>query len=434
MGKLALGAAFCAWLLRAHTPADLAIWGVLKRADPALAEWAVVHRGPVTEGLDLVIAVAGLPRSNVQKASPFLWTEREKLGLFLQEQPRPDRVYSLAITAGPAGCGAHLERVTRSEVVISCMADYARQPHQKFVYDARAKALVSRFSYEPFQMLRVFSSGDGAVFIGTDSQSLLAVEYRPARNPAFRILGEAEAARWTGRIRAEEGTIGIERRRHLYVLPEEHKAVRFGAFSLEREETPRGPELVILERRGAQVRRHELRRSTYEEFAAARPDRVRDGYSREAAQFQERIGPWKLEGDRLWFGKTFYDGEGITGVGGFGYFDGRSGAYRMFDLPEMAGWSVYALDVDAGSVWMALASFGEYGGPSGGVLRFDRQGESIRRLELPDIARDCRILRDRVVFATEFGMAIVEGDRVSRYFVDRTTDGRRRAAQAERPR
>jgi hypothetical protein len=24
----------------------------------------------------------------------------------------------------------------------------------------------------------------------------------------------------------------------------------------------------------------------------------------------ESVGPWKPEGNRLWFGKTFYDGEG----------------------------------------------------------------------------------------------------------------------------
>ena len=48
-----------------------------------------------------------------------------------------------------------------------------------------------------------------------------------------------------------------------------------------------------------------------------------------AATFDERIGPWQLTEGTLWFGKTFYDGEGHTGVGGFGYFDAARKAYRL---------------------------------------------------------------------------------------------------------
>src|SRR5580658_3200125 len=39
------------------------------------------------------------------------------------------------------------------------------------------------------------------------------------------------------------------------------------------------------------------------------------------SEFNETIGPHQVEGNRLWFGVTFYDGEGWTGTGGFGYFD-----------------------------------------------------------------------------------------------------------------
>src|SRR5262245_13695439 len=35
----------------------------------------------------------------------------------------------------------------------------------------------------------------------------------------------------------------------------------------------------------------------------------------------------ELSGNRLWFGVTFYDGEGITGVGGIGTFDLSTGQY-----------------------------------------------------------------------------------------------------------
>ncbi len=61
--------------------------------------------------------------------------------------------------------------------------------------------------------------------------------------------------------------------------------------------------------------------SSYDEFARMRPERVKDGYPREQTKIQESIGPGRCWTGVLWFGKSFYDGEGITGVGGFGYFD-----------------------------------------------------------------------------------------------------------------
>ncbi len=81
---------------------------------------------------------------------------------------------------------------------------------------------------------------------------------------------------------------------------------------------------------------------------------------------------------------------------------------------------------------MALAHNGEYGGSSGGLLRYARQSGALRRFELPDIG--VRIIRasGRILAATDFGIAVVEGDGVKRYFLDRTSDGRLRIALATR--
>ena len=45
------------------------------------------------------------------------------------------------------------------------------------------------------------------------------------------------------------------------------------------------------------------------------------------------IGPYQIDGARIWFGKNFYDGEGDTGVGAFGYFDTSTRAYTLFSPP-----------------------------------------------------------------------------------------------------
>jgi hypothetical protein len=149
-------------------------------------------------------------------------------------------------------------------------------------------------------------------------------------------------------------------------------------------------------------------------------------------EIQDSIGPWQQEGRRIWFGKSFYDGEGSTGVGGFGYYDMNERRLHMFEPPEIADWSVSAIDVGPDAAWMALVQNGEYGGSSGGLLRYDRQSGALRRFAFPDIG--VRLIRagGKILAATDFGLAVVEGDRVKRYFIDRTTGGRLRVAPATR--
>jgi hypothetical protein len=103
---------------------------------------------------------------------------------------------------------------------------------------------------------------------------------------------------------------------------------------------------------------------------------------------------------------------------------------RLFDPPEIADWSVSALDVTPEAVWMALVNNGEYGGSSGGLLRYDRHTGAARRLPLPDIALRLAHSNGKTLAATDFGFAVVAGDRITRFFVDQTTDGRWRVVPA----
>jgi len=420
--------------LAAQTRPDLAVIGALQLADPQLAEVALRHRRPVTGNLDLVIALGAPAGSRIETTSWFSWVEDHKLGLFLQDRSRAELVYKLAIAPGILACGARIERATVTDTVISCTTEKSmRQPHHKFVYDVRAKGLVSQFSYDPFAMHDVFAHANGAVFVGTDSQQLLAVEFVPSRTPPFRILSASAAQPWTTRVRTVEGWIGVERKPHLGIVPGRPEAFSLGRFEVRHEtDSLMGmSQPVIVGHRGEEEVRHDLPQSTPAEFAAARPNRVRDGYTPDSAVFNERIGPWQVEGSRLWFGKTFYDGEGHTGVGGFGYFDAELEEYRLFSPPEIVNWSVSAIGVEADAVWMALVNNGEWGGTSGGLLRFDRQSQAVQQFALPDIATACLRVGDSIVFPTSFGIALVEGGEVKRYFVDRTSDGRWRVAPAE---
>jgi hypothetical protein len=318
-------------------------------------------------------------------------------------------------------------------VVISCEAEkVGRFVHQKWVYDVRAKKLLEQLSYRPFAMCRIFPNGAGAVFLGSDRQGLVAVGFTPGRDPEFRVLSNAESAKWFRRVPVAEGTEGIDR--VLYIRPEPFRPLHFGPSGSFRMMSQEGavPILAIEETSGNQIHAYPLPQSTYNEFAAALPQRVKNGYIREQTRIEEQIGPWKLEEDKLWFGKVFYDSEGRNGVGGFGYFSTTDRKYHLFNPPEIAGWSVSAIDVEADAVWMALVASGEYGRSSGGLLRYDRQSGAVRHFELPDIGIQFIHAGAKLLAATDFGIAVIEGDVVKRYFVDRTTDGRLRVAPAVR--
>ena len=81
---------------------------------------------------------------------------------------------------------------------------------------------------------------------------------------------------------------------------------------------------------------------------------------------------------------------------------------------------------------MALVNNGEYGGSSGGLLRYDRHTSAARRLQLPDIALRLDHINGKVLAATDLGIAVVQAEQITRFFVDQTTDGRWRVIPATR--
>lgn len=403
--------ALWASLLHASSPSERAIYTAFRQIDAGLSHFVQLQRTGVTEELDLVIAM-GSPKALPAETRWIFWTEDRKIGLFLQEKMHPGRVYLLGTKSGFPYCAARVERATATDSIISCGGEKFEQfPNQKWVYDVRARSLVRQFSYQPFAMHRVFlevsglSSPNHAVFVGTNRQRLIAIQYRPDEEPAFRVLSAAAAQPWINRVLIFAGSEGVPPR---------------NVIDIGNDKAP-VPAVVPA-----------LPRTTYDQFAAARPRRVKNGYTREATTLAESIGPWRREDERIWFGKTFYDGEGTTGVGGFGYFDQKEKKLQLFDPPEIADWSVSALDVTPGAVWMALVNNGEYGGSSGGLLRYDRHTGAARRLSFPNIVLRLDHMDGQILAATDFGLAVVEDGGITRFFVDQTTDGRWRVVPATR--
>lgn len=278
-------------LLATASQSETAVFSSFKQLDTGLSYFVQLQRTSVTEHFDLIMVMGG-PKTS--RGPSTFWTEDRKIGLFLQDKNRPEHVYLLGTKSGFPDCVARVERVTATDSVISCRGDDNSRPfaNQKWVYDVRAKSLVRQFSYEPFAMYRLFSKSNGAVFVGTDGQKLIAVEYNQDEKPAFRVLSDAAAQPWTSRVHISAGSEGP--RKVIYI------------------EKDRAPLPAVVPA---------LPRTTYDQFAAARPRRVKDGYVRQATELADSAGPWQRKHGAIWFGKYFYDGEGSSGVGGFGYFD-----------------------------------------------------------------------------------------------------------------
>jgi hypothetical protein len=217
-------------LTAAATGADRAVFNVIHQTDPALVNDRILYRNAVTPDLDLVIAIGSPANWPLSPDSPAVWWgEKQKLGLFLQEKARPDRVYELAPAAGSLDCGAHIERANSTDTVISCLREKSYQGmNQKFVYDIRAKALVSHFAYQPFAMMRALDVSNRVVFVGTDLHQLVAVEFQPGGTTQFRTLPKGEAAQWLGSVKTGQDSVGPELSQILYIVPDDAKPVRFG--------------------------------------------------------------------------------------------------------------------------------------------------------------------------------------------------------------
>jgi hypothetical protein len=165
-------------------------------------------------------------------------------------------------------------------------------------------------------------------------------------------------------------------------------------------------------------------KSTYPEFAKARPARVRDGYTEDIVTLEETIGASQTIDGRIWFGKTFYDGEGYTGVGGLGYFDLSKRQFSFLRIPQVVDWSVSALLVKDQVLWAGLERRPEGAEYSGGLLRHDLRTSMTRIYRVEDVITNLQVSGNALVIGTTNGVYVLRNDRMTRYRVTPTVDGK----------
>jgi hypothetical protein len=348
-----------------------------------LPHGVVLRRIPAEGPWDLVVALSSAQACE-QAPRPCWWNTKDRLGILLRDRSDSNKVLPLAIESGPNDdCSTRVERFTVQELVLSYTGEKsATYDNQKFVYDVRTRKLVGHFSYPPFSAESVLA---GPEFVMKAGERRLAVEI-DSNTGEPQVTGSAVPG-----------------------PPQESETV-FGRFHLSRQKSRYGEEYPTISGEG----------SVYP-LAQTKPQPY-------PADMNEQIGPHQMQGGLFWFGKTFYDGEGWTGTGGFGYFDPATASYHLYVPPEIAGWSVSAILVEPDCVWLALERRGEYGNYPGGLLRWDRNTQTVGRWEMPWIATSLARSGEAIYLGLTNGIALFRGDRVVSYFVDGSAAGQYRMA------
>lgn len=342
----------------------------------------------------------------VNRDASALWYP--KLGLFLQERANAGRVYTLTIAPSGNGCGARIIRATTTDTVISCAGEKSEvQPNQKFVYDIRAKQLVGRVEYMPFGSIRVTrATSEGAHFVMTNDSREVTVDFAAGRRPELHITAAT----------ARASAVSTDANSQVPPPLDQYAGSRFGPSGVFRlakidngsDSDCASAEVVVLERRQPTPQRHRLP-----------PEKC------------DSIGPWALDGNRLWFGKTFYSGEGGEGTGGIGYFDATTKRFELIALPaSVTPSAVTAILVQPDAVWVALALHWEYSTQGRGVLRYDRRAHTMTHFDIGGIGQSFVAFRDRIALIVENGVVFIRDGQITGFIVDQTTDGRLRMAEA----
>ena len=403
---------------------ETAVIPAFHRRNPNTVHFQTFYRKDLDGGHTLLLVRGGAPTSGWRlPLKQFWWNRDDLLGLFLMKTDDPDLVWEMAILANKHDVRVEVERADDSSIVLSRFGDYCIQTDSmKLFFNVAFKRVLKQIEFEPLPVRQILAVNDNLYFVvGTREQTVVA--RLDEDEPVLAVGAEMEPAL----ARAREAPAG-----HVtpfvsssFAIRREYLSIgsqgRFAA-SLVFQPYTRAVEGVA-ERVGDEYKLYELPKSTYEEFARARPRRVRDGYRPDVAAFEEVIGPYQIVGERFWFGKAFYDGEGLTGVGGFGYFDPEERKYIVFSPPEVARWSASALLVEEKDIWLGLVGHPEGATYSGGLLRYERDSGEAEELDVGEVISQIKRWQGSLYLATANGLYLLQDDRLTRYVFEPTLDG-----------
>ncbi len=163
-----------------------------------------------------------------------------------------------------------------------------------------------------------------------------------------------------------------------------------------------------------------LPQSTAAQYARLRPNDLQiNPFPANLYERQEVIGPYQIEGGKLWFGNSYYDSEGMRGVGAFGYFDAATREYTLFFPPEVAPYEIGAILVEPETVWLALDRFCEDISKSpGGLIRWNRKTHAIQKYPIEFVVDSIRREGDSIRLETRDGYALLRDGEIRRFLAN----------------
>ncbi len=385
---------------------DTAVIPAFHRKQPGVVHFTRILRTPASEGLDLLVVRGGALQEGWQTPSDLSWwNQGDLLGIFLADRRDSNLVYELAIVPAPQ-FGGRLEPLhadTHSLTLQIIPEKGQAGPQLTFFFDERSKSLRKQVQYAPFVV--------GGSVVAEQQVYLIADNREDA-------LALAPAAAEYEMLPADQAAIIVARSSWRFGLPDYFAA---GPGTVESE--PFGPAgrlvlrrvyrpgwseepPVIVESTQQGEKEYAFPTSDREKFERLRPHEAAKPYG--AGYIGDEIGPHQIFQDRVWFGKTFYGGEGHTGVGGFGFFDPDPKEYTLFEPPEAVDWAVSALLVEDDAVWLGLMHRGEWGNHSGGLLRWDRRTRQAQNFEEKSIIRAIVRCGEQLCLGEEDGPAFFQ--------------------------
>jgi len=169
-----------------------------------------------------------------------------------------------------------------------------------------------------------------------------------------------------------------------------------------------------------QTKFYPLPQSTREKYIRLRPEDVQiNPFAPDQYERQEVIGPYQIEDNRIWFGNSYYDGEGMKGVGEFGYFDTSNRRYTLFSPPEVARYEISAILVEPNRVWIALDRFGEdVSKAPGGLVRWNRVTHEVQKYTLEFVVDSIRVEGESLRLETRDGYALFRDGEIYRFLAN----------------
>src|SRR5262245_7023959 len=314
--------------------------------------------------------------------------------------------------------GVHVEKVFEKQISPTHLVSLLRNSTQsKVTFQIRIEEKANR---SRFWDLTTLETAFGYEFVRADTGTLVLRGENDYgfKGPYLKFFFDLESKKVLKRIQYTDTTLvqipNPEAQRVLGVPEEIINRLKMPSESL----SPFEPRTLPQELRAAP-----LPQSTYAQFARARPARVRNGYV-EGTTIEEVIGPYEIAGDKIWFGKNFYDGEGTTGVGAIGYFDRTAKKYSFLPIREVVDWSVSSLLIEVDTLWASLVSHPEGADRSGGLLRQNLKSGITRKYRVDEIIFRIERVPDGLYMSTSNGIYVLKNDRLRRYLVEPDIDGK----------